>query len=474
MQKALNLFNAALVTPTYYVFFTSATIVTSAILFQGFEGSAASIITVVLGFLVICCGVILLQLSKSAKDVPDTEVFKGDLDQVRTVAEQEQPESEPKADAIRGTAAIIRRLSNSRQKMEVEEAKRVHEDRLKDQMEPIGEDEQVQWDGLRRRKTTLSLPPQGLQRRKTLHPPLGMTHFPEEEEEEDGGQHDGADSGEDERGGAFDGGFMSSIRRRAQSTLLPSQRRNLGTGTPEVRSPMHPVALTEISLPGYQGEDEPATAQFPGRSDKVPAMSHVYGLPPGLERHEADEAADTGRSMSRGKHRKPIQWADNTRLATPPSQQSLAPTPPPHSARRQFSFQNVFHRHRGEEDSEKSQSARPTSRKGLGSRGSTKDQGLAGAKSPTEEERIGLVHGDSSSMLPLPEYTSEDEGSPRRGSPSRGEKEIEDYEMRRQQWEDPGARRPPSLERDLEKEEAERRYHKDGKGQGGAGGGAFI
>ena len=139
-QKALNLFNAAMVTPTYYVFFTSATLVTSAILFQGFKGSVTSIITIVLGFLVICCGVILLQLSKSAKDVPDTEVFKGDLDQVRTVAEQEQPESEPKADAIRGTAAIIRRLSNSRQKIEAEEARRVHEDKLKAQMEPLGED----------------------------------------------------------------------------------------------------------------------------------------------------------------------------------------------------------------------------------------------------------------------------------------------------------------------------------------------
>lgn len=102
LQKALNIFNAALVTPTYYVFFTSSTIVTSAILFRGFAGSVQSIITVVLGFLQICAGVVLLQLSKSSKDVPDAAVFNGDLDQVRTVAEQEEPESEPKADAIRG------------------------------------------------------------------------------------------------------------------------------------------------------------------------------------------------------------------------------------------------------------------------------------------------------------------------------------------------------------------------------------
>jgi hypothetical protein len=46
LQKALNLFNAALVTPTYYVFFTSATIITSAILFQGFKGTPLQIVTV--------------------------------------------------------------------------------------------------------------------------------------------------------------------------------------------------------------------------------------------------------------------------------------------------------------------------------------------------------------------------------------------------------------------------------------------
>src|ERR1019366_8242663 len=104
-QKALNLYNAALVTPTYYVFFTSATIVSGAVLFRGFNGTVIEIITVVLGFLRICSGVILLQLSKSAKDVPDTAIFTGDPDQVRTVAEQEEPEYEPRADTMRGTAS---------------------------------------------------------------------------------------------------------------------------------------------------------------------------------------------------------------------------------------------------------------------------------------------------------------------------------------------------------------------------------
>ncbi|KAF9428361.1 hypothetical protein BGZ94_002663 [Podila epigama] len=64
LNKALNLFNTAMVTPTYYVTFTSATIITSAILYQGFAASVIAIITVCLGFLVICGGVLLLQTSK--------------------------------------------------------------------------------------------------------------------------------------------------------------------------------------------------------------------------------------------------------------------------------------------------------------------------------------------------------------------------------------------------------------------------
>ncbi|KAF9209860.1 hypothetical protein BGZ49_000041 [Haplosporangium sp. Z 27] len=69
LNKALNLFNTAMVTPTYYVTFTSTTIITSAIFYQGFAASAVAIITVCLGFLVICGGVLLLQTSKPAVPV---------------------------------------------------------------------------------------------------------------------------------------------------------------------------------------------------------------------------------------------------------------------------------------------------------------------------------------------------------------------------------------------------------------------
>ena len=179
LNKALNLFNAALVTPTYYVIFTSATIVTSAILFRGFKGSPSSIATVVMGFLQICSGVVLLQLSKSSKNVPDTEIFRGDLDQIRTVADQAEPESEPKADAIRGTAAIIRRFSVARQHAEMDEARKIHEDRIRDLATPLSIGETVEWDGVRRRVTFNG------QRRNTLsghHPPLGMSKIPDVEE----------------------------------------------------------------------------------------------------------------------------------------------------------------------------------------------------------------------------------------------------------------------------------------------------
>ncbi|KAL7273117.1 hypothetical protein RUND412_004049 [Rhizina undulata] len=152
LNKALNIFNAGLVTPTYYVCFTSSTMITSAVLFQGFKGNAYSITTVVLGFLQICAGVVLLQLSKSAKHVPDTEIFRGGLNQVRVVAEQSEPESEPKADTIRGAATIIRRLSTSRQKREAEEARHAAEDRIR---ELNGEGGDLE-NNSRRRRNTLS------------------------------------------------------------------------------------------------------------------------------------------------------------------------------------------------------------------------------------------------------------------------------------------------------------------------------
>ncbi|KAM0321910.1 hypothetical protein ACHAQA_009807 [Verticillium albo-atrum] len=255
LNKALNIYNAALVTPTYYVYFTSTTIITSAVLFQGFKGNANQIVSVVMGFLTICAGVVLLQLSKSAKDVPDTAVFTGNLDQIQTIAEQEQPETEPKADAIRGAAAIVRRFSATRQKREAEEFKRLHEEKQREQLAPVGEDgPEYEWDGLRRRKTMMgsqsSVVGRGrsgtmrsgftIPRTPEVHPPLGMSHFPTDDEL---AEYDRPSSP----------GMMSSIagtiRTRARSVLSPN-RPDLSADLKQ--NPMPPVPLTEITVSGQQ------------------------------------------------------------------------------------------------------------------------------------------------------------------------------------------------------------------------------
>ncbi|CAI0652283.1 unnamed protein product [Colletotrichum noveboracense] len=414
LNKALNLFNAALVTPTYYVYFTSTTIITSAVLFRGFKGTPTAIITVVNGFLTICSGVVLLQLSKSAKDVPDTAVFSGDLNQIQTIAEQEQPETEPKADAIRGAAAIVRRLSSARQKMEEEEFKRLHEEKLRESLEPVSEDGQpmYEWDGLRRRRTmtvgsrstrgTITSPfplphsgvpsgvPSGIPRTPTVipsspqaHPPLGMSHFPTEEEL---AEHDRPSSP----------GMLSSIagtiRERARSVLSPNQPSF--TQDPKVQSPMHPVPLTEIAVATLKSDDD--HSPYYGRS-----REHVYGLPVGQQHGDMEYAGAAGvydqRAVSRGS-------------AFSGASSHLAPTPPPHSAKRQFSFSNVFKRHHNDSPhahahAHEEEAHRPTSRYGLGSRGYSSPQ----VKNATEEERLGLVKGDSRSMPALQHYDDEEE-----------------------------------------------------------------
>lgn len=75
LNKALNLFNTALVTPTYYVIFTTMTIVSSIVLYRGFDASPVDIATCVIGFLSICSGVALLHNSKSE---PEKESKKDD------------------------------------------------------------------------------------------------------------------------------------------------------------------------------------------------------------------------------------------------------------------------------------------------------------------------------------------------------------------------------------------------------------
>ncbi|PNS15402.1 Magnesium transporter NIPA2 [Sphaceloma murrayae] len=377
LNKALNLFNAALVTPTYYVYFTSCTIITSAILFRGFKGTAASISTVVMGFLVICSGVVLLQLSKSSKDVPDTAVFKGDLDQVRTIAEQEEPEYEPRADTIRGSGALLRSISARRTKREAEEAKTLYSE----SMEPIREDEAIEFDGLRRRRTVVGEAPGPghLKRTKTIHPPLGMSKFPDENASDD-------DSDD------IHPGFFPRFGRRST--------RKSRHGSVRHASPS-PVPMSGIHIPDKASENRDVSRE------------HVYGLPVGL-RPSLDGAGDTSYHAPSSER---IHWSSSVQ------DREHAPTPPPHRtdpdapvARRAFSFQKVFHRQKSDsglsgrasphlEPERVNPHARPKSRTG-------NLPGILGSQSPselarinTEEERLGLVKGDSTSNVALKDPT---------------------------------------------------------------------
>ena len=425
------------------MYFTSSTIVASAVLFRGFKGTPLSIATIIMGFLQICAGVVLLQLSKSAKDVPDSAVLKGDLDQIRTVGEQEHPESEPKADALRGTAALIRRISVARQKMEADEAKRVYEDKLRDQMEPIQEGEQVEGDGLRRRKTTLGS--RGISRTKTIHPPLGLTKFPNYED--DGLEQ--AESMNPPHESDIKGGAMQSPRRRTGSSLI--------SFAPPF-SPRQPFSAHD-GLP-----DERKTSHS-GSGDNM-EMSHVYGLPPGL-RSPSHSASRTSPGPAHGK---PIMWASDIE-ERPKKQVSLVPPNPMSQARRQFSFQNMFHKNK---DASKSRD---------------NNQHL---KVATEEERLGLTRGDSNTN------SSDEENSPARRISisadalplSSAGKEISISEPSGRQWSDSSpelnltttSRTLPPLPKDEDESEDDKDFEKQREAKesyrrpdtGGAGGGAFI
>lgn len=316
-----------------------------------------------MGFLTICSGVVLLQLSKSAKDVPDTAVFKGDLDQVRTVAEVEEPEYEPRADAIRGGSAILRSLSTARSHRELQEAKKIKEEH----MQIIGEGETVEFDGIRRRKTVFdpNRPPTrtGTIVTRTVHPPLGMTHFP-------------SDDSDDETS-SFHPGFFQRLRSRGKSNAS----RPSSAGVDMKRLP--PIPTTD-SASDHHAHDP---------------LSDKDSYKPVLDQDTSYRGHDSH-----------IHFAELPPISTEPTDLSLSPPrPPPHMAKRQFSFQNVFHRNRGDSEASASGSTRRpvSSRSRKGSRDGTKT-----APDGTEEERLGLVKGDSSLLMRIPSDNLSEELNP--------------------------------------------------------------
>jgi hypothetical protein len=165
---------------------------------------------------------------------------------------------------------------------------------------------------------------------------------------------------------------------------------------------------------------------------------------------------------------------------------SVPTTPPPHSAKRQFSFQNVFRRGPTHPEEDLPPSRSPILRSGFTAR---KTSHGAQTKGATEEERLGLVKGDTATgrQPTMPEFDEEEDiededddddwgiedkpryaqipngyrrelTPPRRGSTEKeGEEETrspeEHYEQQRRKWE---ARRGPPPPFD------------DGKGNSGA------
>ena len=331
-----------------------------------------SITTVVMGFTQICSGVVLLQLSKSAKDVPDAAIFKGDLDQVREVAEQEHPESEPKADAIRGAASIIRRLSTPRREMEHQEVKRLREEKQAEHLEPLKENEVAEWDGLRRRKTVIDAGPTAspIVRRGTLHPPLGMTHFPDED------VHDSSQG---------DHKFLGNVRERAH-TMFHIRGRHADDEDLDpagLQSPDKPVALTNINFKSADA-DSPALPYGPGSFEE--AQEHIYGLPASLKP-------------------RPLPSPRSKPLPKSPAPSS-AGLKAPDTAKRQFSFSNMF-RHNRHSSHSTDEPVRPPTAASAAEKKAKKDA--------TEEERLGLVKGDSS--FPLMADSSPERRPERRPEP---------------------------------------------------------
>ncbi|CAH1766169.1 10803_t:CDS:2 [Entrophospora sp. SA101] len=99
LNKALNIFNTSMVTPVYYVIFTSLTILSSSILFQGFKAPPEAFVTMILGFLIICTGIILLQTSRKVTN------DKGITSSTKSLLDTDDDNQNPGASEIRASFA---------------------------------------------------------------------------------------------------------------------------------------------------------------------------------------------------------------------------------------------------------------------------------------------------------------------------------------------------------------------------------
>lgn len=98
LNKALDIFNTSLVTPIYYVMFTTLTIIASAILFREWEVlDSKDTIGAICGFLTIVSGVFLLHAFKDVhltlKDILKSNSQANGIPKVKFVSKQPNEES---------------------------------------------------------------------------------------------------------------------------------------------------------------------------------------------------------------------------------------------------------------------------------------------------------------------------------------------------------------------------------------------
>ncbi|KAJ3100858.1 hypothetical protein HDU97_001912 [Phlyctochytrium planicorne] len=108
LNRGLAIFSAAVVTPIYYVFFTTATLVTSAVLFRGFPvDSASQGLSIVMGFMVIVGGVgLLFQYSMQILAAGTTGNCTGNHAQEETVDVPTEPEKDGVGNRVTSSTTI--------------------------------------------------------------------------------------------------------------------------------------------------------------------------------------------------------------------------------------------------------------------------------------------------------------------------------------------------------------------------------
>ncbi|CAK9142766.1 unnamed protein product [Ilex paraguariensis] len=76
LNKALDTFNAAIVSPIHYAMFTSLTIFASAIMFRDWSGqSAGNIISVLCGFITVLSGTMVLHSTREPDPPPVSDLY---------------------------------------------------------------------------------------------------------------------------------------------------------------------------------------------------------------------------------------------------------------------------------------------------------------------------------------------------------------------------------------------------------------